>query len=207
MLFPVLTILMIFILWMTYKFKSSDRKIKKTTRLFWEKEQQANQTRKKSLDSVNYITIPLDRLPFLVNPSENILALQESIKKLADKQIANFSGITNTDLKLEYGAANLDTLTILDQNFTELARTLYQWGKALYEEEYLDEARTVLEFGVACKTDISKHYTLLAEIYKQKNMPEKIQDLVKITESLDTLMKSSILKSLNEIAESCHTLQ
>lgn len=205
MLFPVLTIVMIFILWMHYKMRSSDRKMQKSTRHFWEKEQQANNTRRQSLNSVKYISIPLDRLPFLDNPSETIAVSQEHIQKMAEKKIANFSSMTNTDLKLAYGAANLDTLSEMDQNFTELLRTLYQWGQALYDEGLYEEARTVLEYGVACKTDISKHYTLLAEIYKHKNMPEKIQDLVNITENLDTLMKASILKSLNETAVSCQT--
>lgn len=206
MLFPFLTIFIIFILWMHIKLKLSDNKQQKATRLFWEKEQEANHTRRQSLDSLHYITIPLNQLPFLDNPSETVAVLQNKIMQLADKKIANLSHLSNTDLKLTYGAANLDTLSEMDANCTELFLTIYHWGQALYEEELIDEARTVLEFGVACKTDISKHYTLLAEIYKQKNMPEKVRDLVKIAETLDTLMKSSLLKSLNEIAVSCHTL-
>ncbi len=202
---PFLTFLIIFILWMQYKFRSTDKKQKKSTQNFWEKEQQANNTRRQSLDSIHYITIPLDRLPFLDNPSDEVAASQEHIRQLAEKKIANFSGKTNTDLKLEYGAANLDELTSMDLHFAELLRTLYKWGQTLYDEGLYNEARTVLEYGVACKTDISKHYTLLAEIYKHKNMPEKIEDLVKMTENLDTLMKTSIIKSLKEVAVSCHT--
>lgn len=204
MLFPCLTILIIFILWMTFKSKLAEHRHKTNTRLFWEKEQRANEIRKQPLNSIDYITIPLDRLPFHDNPSEQIANAQSAIEKLADKQIANFNHITNTDLKLKYGAANLDVLSKMDQNYTTLVRTLYQWGQALYEEENFEDALTVLEFGVACKTDISKHYTLLAKIYKQKNKPDKIKDLLTIVDSLDFLMKASTIKALNEISESCH---
>lgn len=200
---PILTIVMIFIAWLAYKIKSSDRSMQKTSELFWQKESQANSTRRQPLDSIPMITIPLDQLPILEQPDETIAKYQKQIQALSEKPIANLCGQTNTDLKMAYGAANLELLTEYDQNCTELFRTLYQWGQELCNAEFYSEAKTVLEFGLQCRTDISKHYTLLAEIYKQENQQNKISDLISTAEQLDSLMKPSILRALNKISESC----
>lgn len=199
-----LIILVMFLLWRAIKHNSYDRKAEKNTQKFWERESHANTTRKRSLDSLSFVTIPLERLPILENPSGDIEKYQQKVQLLATKKLVNLSGQTNTDLKLAYGAANLELLSEYDQNFQDLLFALYRWGKALHEASMEQEAITVLEYGIGCRTDISKHYTLLAEIYKQKNTPEKISRLVTMAEQLDCLMKPSILKSLNEIEQSCH---
>lgn len=200
----VIIVLLIFFLWMTHKTRTSERSVQKKSEEFWKLENKANSTRRQSLDAIPLITIPFDQLPILQNPSDNIAKFQKQIQELSTKPIANLSNQTNTELKLAYGAANLETLTEYDQNYMDLLRVLFQWGQELYKEERYNEAKAVLEFGTACKTDISKHYTLLAEIYKQENRFDQISDLIKIAEELDCLMKPAILRSLNEIFESCH---
>ena len=204
MVFPCLTIVMILIALLTYKIRVSDRKMRNSTKEFWEKEQRANNTRRQSLDSLSYIEIPIEQFPMEADPDETITACQQRIRRLADEKIVNMSGITNTDLKLAYGAPNLDLLASYDQNCTELLRTLFQWGEALFNAGQYDAAKTVLEFGVSCKTDISKHYTLLAEIYKKENTPHKIQELIHSAEELTSMRRNAIIGSLNKIFESCH---
>lgn len=204
MLFPCLTLIMIFILFLTYKIKSSDRQIREASAMFWENESKANATRKQSLDSIALITIPLDQLPIMEHANDEILACQNEIQRLAGTKIAHLSDKSNTELKLAYGAANLEILTEYDQNYTELLRALYNWGYQLCEAGFNTEAISVLEFGISCGTDISKHYTLLAEIYKQENTPHKIEDLIPLAEQLDSLMKPAILRSLHHIIDSCH---
>lgn len=204
MLFPCLFAVILLSLLFTYKIRSSDRKMRNATKNFWEKEQRANDTRRQPLDSLSYIEIPLERLPMTADSDETIADCQKCIRRLAGEKIVNLSGITNTDLKLTYGASNLDTLAQYDQNCTVLLRTLYQWGEALYHAGRPEEAKTVLEFGVSCNTDICKHYTLLAEIYKKENAQSRIQDLILIAGNLTSMRSSAIVSSLNKIAESCH---
>lgn len=166
---------------------------------FWEKESKANNVRKKSLDNLHYITIPIDSLPFFLGIDEKLENLQDEIKKLHAETIVNLTGISNTDLKLEYGPANLPALTKYDQNFIRLSRTLCQWGTRLHELSYDKEAIQVLEFGISCKTDIKSHYVLLGKLYLQNQDYDKIDAIIQTASELHTIMKDSIIKELKEM--------
>lgn len=178
------------------------RNTESPTEAFWERENEANSVRRKPLDNLDYITIPIDLLPMLKNTTDELLLEdQEKIISLSQKTIVNLTGISNTDLKLEYGAPNLTILTEYDQNFILLARTLNSWGHRLYELGMIEEAKTVLEFGISCKTDVRTHYILLANIYKEEFHPEKIDSLIETADSLNSLMRNPIITALQEIRE------
>lgn len=197
---PVLSL--IILLWIgisAIKKRNAEQTERMKSKEFWDKETKANLVRKKDISSLDFIKIPIDTLPFCDNPDDELNRLQEMVKKLSTKQIVNLTGKCNTDLKLEYGAANLPSLSEFDQNFTLLARTLNQWANYLYEHGKTTDAQTVLEFGISCKTDVSQSYILLATIYKEQDQLEKIDFLIQSADSLETLMKNSIISSLKSI--------
>lgn len=185
----------------------SVRKNKKTQAAmeqdFWEKEREANNTRRKSLDDLDYIHLPLEQFPMsLLADVPKADDYKQIILALNDLPIVNFTGISNTELKLRYGAPNIDLLTQYDQNYTLLVRTLQQWAQALYDAGYIDEARRILEFSVSTGTDISGTYRLLCQIYKEQNTPEKIGSLYPIAEVLNSAMQKSIVRILQEADQS-----
>lgn len=196
---PFFTLFVLFVIWFTIKLKLSYKENRKSKEAFIERETAANNTRKQSLDDLDYITIPLSKLPFYDETDKEISQIQETIKSLSNKKIVNLTGISNTDLKLTYGAANLNDLTEFDRNFTELARTLNKWGKLLYENNCVNDARTVLEFAVAAKTDISGTYTLLADIYSSTGDESHIHELINEANKLESLTKNSIIRKLNDV--------
>lgn len=175
----------------------SQRSMKESQDSFWEKEQRANRTRKQDISGLDYIKIPLDSFPIGTYTDDQLIALEKTLTNLSNRKILNLSGISNTDLKLQYGPANLDILSDCDSNFTTLARTLTAYGEQLAALGHWQEAIHVLEFGISCKTDISKNYTLLGSLYYEHGEIEKLDDLVKIVRSSDMLLKDSILKQLN----------
>ena len=80
-------------------------------RAFWEREHLANTVRRKSLDGLNYIKIPLESLPVEVMPEDTtVQECLHTLYSLANQSIVNLTGYSNTDLKLEYGTANLSLL-------------------------------------------------------------------------------------------------
>jgi hypothetical protein len=89
-----------------------------------------------------------------------------------------------------------------DKNYTELARTLYRYGKYLHELGFVEEAKTVLEYGLSIKTDVSANYTLLAEIYKAENAKERIDFVISEAENLTSMTKKSLLANLMAIRDS-----
>lgn len=173
-----------------------------------EEERQANSVRRKSLDELDYINIPFESLPFSqeggngaegTGSSDEILAADEAaVLSLKDKKIVNFTGISNTDLKLTYGAPNLPILSEYDQNYTNLVKSLDSWGNHLIERNLKAEARRVLEFAVECKTDLKSSYLPLADIYVENFEFDRLDHLIEVVDDINSLMKGPIKRALKE---------
>lgn len=199
MKFPFFASFIVFCIWLGYEIKKHSRMEEKSMEDFWEKEAAANNTRRKPLDDLDYIEIPLERLPMeLLDADPRIREYHETLRSLAGNPIVNLSGISNTDLKLRYGAPNINALTLYDQRYTILARTLQSLGEALYEKGYVSEACTVLEFAVSTRTDVSATYRLLITIYKELGQAEKIPALLPTAQSLTSGLKNSIIRMIEE---------
>lgn len=176
-------------------------KAKKSSRAseeFWDRERAANETRRVNPDTIEYLKIPVETLPFQESADEELMEIQDIVRTLSNERLLNLTGMTNTDIKLTYGAANLPMVSLCDQRFTLLARTLYRWAVFLTEHGETGKAKTVLEYAVSCKTDISGIYTMLADIYLREYAPEKVKELIVSVEELPTLMKDSIIEKLTE---------
>lgn len=199
MKFPFFASFIVFCIWLWYELHKQRNKEARMEQEFWEKETAANNTRRKSLDDLDYIKIPFDLLPMDVLADDPAISeYHETLKRLADSPIVNFTGISNTDLKLMYGAPNIELLSRYDQNYTTLVRTLQNLSQALYEKGFPKEACLFLEFAVKIRTDISASYKLLAAIYRQSGQSEKISALIPIAESLNTSLSDRIVSMLEE---------
>ncbi len=165
---------------------------------FWEREREANNTRKKNIDNLNYITIPYEKLPLIDNPSEKIASYQKQILLLKEQRIINLGGISNTDLMLAYGAANLTALSEYDENYTLMITTFAKWAGALLEEQYADEAQSLLETAVDMGCVSTAIITTLAQIYADKGLDRKSY-LTEHVKASSSPVKQSILEKINSI--------
>ncbi|MBO5175879.1 MAG: hypothetical protein J6C07_00360 [Lachnospiraceae bacterium] len=198
--FFIITLLLV--VWIHYQKRRTDRISSKSSEAFWERERQANLTRKKDISNLDFIHVPLNTLPFPETGSEEISDIQRHLINLSAGKIVNFTGRSNTDLKLQYGAPNINLLMEYDKNYLELVRSLYRYGKLLYEQGLADEAATVLNYALSIKTDISANYTLLATIYKEKNDTEGINSVISAAEELTSMTKKALLANLVAIRDS-----
>lgn len=200
MKFPIFASFIVFCIWLTYEVKKHRNMEEKAYRSFWDKEIAANGTRRKSLEGLNYIHIPFEALPMDTLKDNPVIAeYHETLRGLSESPIVNFTGISNTDLKLMYGAPNIDILSRYDQSYTTLALTLQSLAQALYEKGCVKEACQVLEFAIDTRTDISASYKLLASIYQQNGQPEKIAELIPIANSLNASQSPRIVSMLEEL--------
>ena len=62
-MFPFLAIFIIFCIILTYYIKKGDSSQKEVMENFFEKERLSNGVRKKDISQLNYITIPLEKIP------------------------------------------------------------------------------------------------------------------------------------------------
>ena len=174
-------------------------------RSFRERERRADSTLKQPLDNLPFIQVPLDSIP---SPepaiNEKCAALLAELNTLAGKKIVNLTGISNTDLKLTYGAPNLPILTEYDQNFTSLCMDLHELGCEYKLTGHEDEAITTFNVAVNVGTDISGTYTTLAEMYAEKGLYVEIQRLINCADNVRSLTRTSTIKKLQNILDS-HT--
>lgn len=173
-----------------------------TEQTYWEKERKANFVRKKSLENLEYLTIPEDILAMKPKtPTAQTLSYLQDLKDLSSFKIVNLTGISNTDLKLAYGTANITVLSEYDAHYTQMVTILQKLAEQLAASKDTSNAIRVLEYAISTGSDVSKSYYLLADLYTQIGTPEKIHTLMEQAKKLSSIMKSSILQHLQTACE------
>lgn len=192
-----LSSLILFCVVIAYTNKKHSKIEEKFKKDFWDREAKANSTRRKPLDNLDYISIPLDKLPInTMTEDTKVQEILDIMESLSTVKIVNLTGFTNTDLKLEYGTANITCLSDYDANYTLLVRTLQDWAELLFKNSFVSEAQTVLEFAVSTKTDVSHSYYLLADIYEKQGETFKIEKLIESAGEIRSTMKPVIVRTL-----------
>lgn len=189
---------------------------KKDDQKFWSRESEANSVRKKDISNLDYIRIPVESLPMDVLSRTATDNVCQRLYDLADKKILNLSSYTNTDLKMMYGPANLDELSLCDEHFTELIRLLHHAGEILsgtnhrtpYAETLTSEAAAsetfkqsieFLEYAVSIGSDMSNTFELLGNLYKATNDRKAFDALCEQADKIESISKPVIINKLNTI--------
>ncbi len=195
----ILASLIIFSLTLSILIKRQSSKQQKIDRDYWDRERRANLTSRKSLDNLKYINIPLERFAtHLLSEDDNVREYIETLSDLTSQKIVNFTGFTNTDLKMAYGAGNLPFLSECDHNYTIMVRTLQKWANALIKAGFANEACAIMEFAVSTGTDITATYEALAEFYFDQKRYSDIDNLISMANNLKSANKKIIVKHLSD---------
>lgn len=177
--------------------RKNSKKHEELNKDFWKREREANTVRRKDISGLSYITIP-DSLP-MSDCNDAVIKALNNFYAFKGTKMLNLTGKSNTDLKTAYGAANLDALSEYDENCTRMLKSIIPLATELNKSGLTDDAAAYLEFGISCHTDITQNYTMLAEYYASKGNKDKIQHLVNVAESLDSLTKKPIISKLDSI--------
>lgn len=201
---------LVFTAWLAFERIKSSKQDEERVRAFWQRENDANNTRRKNLDTLTYIKVPnwitLDALSSaLPTDDAELNRCSDIFKSLSSQRILNLTGMTSTDIKMEYGPANLNKLDEYDQNFTLFAQTIYAYGERLHTLGFDHEAMRVLRFGIDSLSDISGNYKLLASLYIKYGQQEKISEIRDAATKLNSLLKKSIIKYLDELTGTTST--
>ena len=200
--FGFLASLITFALLISYNIKRYSKRGRNQDSDFWSREARANSVRRKSLDGLNYVRIPLESFPtHLLNEDSSVMECIEIIEALTSRKIVNLTGWSNKDLKLEYGTANITQLSEYDQNYTLLARTLQKWADILIETGHVKDAVVLMEFAVSTNTDVSRTYYQLADYLAFQGNTERIEQLIHTAEGLRSGNKNAIVRHLRGILD------
>ncbi len=162
------------------------------------KEQDANLSRRKEIDKELYVIPNIKILPIKdyddspenkkIKDAQNLV-----IRKSKLTMIRFDEPISNTDLKLKYGYANLENITIYEEHYNSYMQALTLWAELLVEKNNLCDAEKVLSEAINLKCDLSKAYMLLIDIYKETNNRSKLEEIKSFIENSDLKLKSKIL--------------
>lgn len=200
MSFGLLASFIVFAIVISYNIKKQARRRDSGEKDFWKRESLSNSVRRKSLDGLNYVRIPLESFPtHLLNEDPEVIDCINIVESLTARKIVNLTGWSNTDLKLEYGTANITALSEYDQNYTLLVRTLQKWADALQQAGYNDEAVLLMQFAVDTRTDISRTYYQLAEFWAARGEGSRIEELIRTAEGLRSSNRETILRHLKQL--------
>lgn len=169
------------------------------TQNFWNRESESNFVRRADISNLDYLKPNLDSLPLDAAKNLGLTDIIDKLEKLSHKKIINLSQYTNTDLKMMYGPANLDSLSEYDSNYIVLIRTLNTLGDAMYEKGDSQNAKCVYEYAISIGSDISNTYIMLGTIYHETNDTAALDLLLDKADKLTSLSACSIATKLNNI--------
>lgn len=200
LLLPSITIL---ILVLNHNIRKNKNKDPQSVRSYLSREDAANSTRRKDLSDLPYIEVPLNTLPLDITLNDEKKQLKiseyiEEIQMLADKKMLNLIGISNTDLKEQYGPANLELLTMYDMNYSRYIRNLHLLAECIYHE-HPEQAVMIWEYCLSIGTDISGTYSSLAKHYKDKQDDENFAKLYDYIPDRNSISGKTILNKLDSI--------
>lgn len=190
-MFTFLLIFIIFLIILNVTIRKNDSRQIKREEDFWEHERAANFARRKDISNLEYLTIPVEKIPHNLHTEA-----EEILVNLSNCKMLNLAGITNTELKLTYGAANLEELSEYDDNFTRFVQAVSAYSAELVEAGQTDDARELLELAVSYHADAANIYTTLAKIYQEAGETDRIQDLIRYASGINTIASKMISEKL-----------
>lgn len=185
-----------------YERRKHSRKTEESNTSFWSREDAANRVRRKDISQLPYIQIPFDELPFIADATGEIKTCQNQLLALKGIPMLNLSSMSNTDLKMEYGVANLPKLSDCDEACNNMYRIIANLGYYLSKEGYHDEAVAFLEFGISAGSDLSRNYYVLADEYMLAHRYDDVSQLIARAEGISTPMKNPIIRELTKKLDS-----
>lgn len=198
--FPLIFILFVITLGiLSYLRRKAEKAETEKAEAFWTREREANLTQKKDLSQLDYITIPESLLTAPSDTDEETVSCYERLKSLSGQDIVNFSGRTNTDLKLTYGTANLPLLTEMGDRYDTMLITLTALGQKLAGQGHDREAMDILSFAIQCGSDISEQYVLLASLYQKHGLEAELSRLRSSVDLLPEGRKQRLHTKLDEL--------
>lgn len=184
--------------------KLRGRKYGKSFKDFFEEERQANSVRKKEIPENIYYTPENAFLQDLINessPNERVLkALNDAYKKSQRKMLQFNKPLTNNEIKYAYGTANLERIISYEQNYESYLRALSTLAKAFMESGNLDTADTVLLKAIEMKPMFFEPYGLLISIYSEKCEKNKLIELQRRTNDMESISQDDFLRNKIKIA-------
>ena len=168
-------------------------------RRFLEEEQVANLARKREIDPELYFFADLDNLP-PVPESDPYKVLRTSKRTM----IRFDEPESNVELKKRYGASQLDSISLYEENFHDFLKSLGEWAQALHDEGNVGGSLKVLLYAIELGSEFRGTYRLAADIYAYERDMFSLERLLQVAidnHFKDPAMQEHVLSYIEEKIE------
>ena len=168
-------------------------------RRFLEEEQAANLARKREIDPELFFYANLNNLP-PVPESDPHRVLRTSRRTMIRFEVPE----SNVDLKKRYGVAQLDSITLYEENFHDFLKSLGVWAQALHDEGNARDALLVLEYAIELGSEFRGTYKLAADIFAYERDAYALEQLLQMAVDnhfKDPAMQEHVLSYIEEKIE------
>lgn len=190
---------LIFIIWLFYEQRKTQKQEKKASDEFWAREAEANNTRKKDISHLPLLCVKESELPRIHTENESVLYYIDHIREIIKTPMIDLSEYSNTDLKLAYGVGNFKLLSEYDENFSNFLLALTNLARACTEAGLLPEAESAYRLAFHYGSQKVADYVGLAQVCLQMEQPERVAELIQEVEHSAHPRKDSIIRSLQEV--------
>lgn len=194
-MFVFFPIFLIFLIVLTYFLRKNNRKQDEIEQNFWRREQEANFSRKKDLSTLEYIRLSPELIPGNLHTDA-----EQALLSMTDTKMLNLTRYTNTDLKMQYGPANLDALSEFESNYISMITRLIVYAEELIQSGQQEAAQKLLEFAIACQDDSVRIYEKLANIYQANGNESGLTKLLDSARNITSINRKTILEKLESYA-------
>ena len=165
-------------------------------RRFLEEEQAANSARKREIEPELFFYADLENLPHIPenDPFKVLRAAKRTMIRFEKPE-------SNVELKKRYGVAQLESITLYEENFTDFLKSLGDWAQDLYNEKNADSALQVLSYAIELGSEFRGTYRLAAEIYASERdvyALEQLSEMAQHNHFKDPAVKEHVLSYIEE---------
>lgn len=162
---------------------------------YLEKEHQANNAPRREIHKDYFFLSTINLEKIKSNCSKKQEKFYEELLHANTLPMIRFDELeTNTELKLKFGPSNLNKITNYENNYRNYFRLLNDMSEELIKNQENDKAEYILKYLIHNKSEFSKTYTLLIDLYK--DFPSKLDDLKNELEQNEIINKNQSLKNL-----------
>ncbi|MDR2899784.1 MAG: hypothetical protein LBU94_05680 [Clostridiales bacterium] len=164
--------------------KGGGKKYYKNKQAFLDAEHSANFARKRDIPDELFCRVNTDMLTWISYPDTTEYSrlnslLQKAVKKSQNPMMHLDPPKKNIDLKLEFGAVNLEKIIIYEEHYEQYIRALSDLAQELFNLNLKKDAESVLLEAINLRSPIFKPYQLITDIYLSENDKTKLMDIKK----------------------------
>ena len=142
-------------------------------RRFLDEEQAANTSRRRTIEPEMYFEPDLSILPDIDDGDPH------SVLRAARRKMLRFyEPLSNLELKKKYGVAQLEAITLQEDNFHDFLKCLGEWAAALREEGRPADALKILAYAIGLGSEFRGTYKLAAEIFGERRDARSLEQLL-----------------------------